>query len=360
MYTIMILVVLAIWAITRFRLRGEDLSRFDTKANVAHGVRGQPSEGHLAAVATVSQLTGAGNNLAGREQLAFLRTKMDELGDSADLEGVEINPADAGGVPGEWVLAPEADPARRLLYLHGGAYTMGSPRSHRAITSRLSRLAGASVLAIDYRLMPEHRRMDGIEDCRRAYRWILEHGPQGAAPADTLFVAGDSAGGNLCLMLLAWARDSGLRAADAAVALSPATDATLSSPSLSANLHSDHMLGPMFGRMARIPQGLMLWFTWFSNRMRPSDPRISPVFGDLSGLPPTLVHASEAEMLLDDSRRYVNKANAAGSPATLETWHDMLHVWHAFERDLPEASQAFEHIGRFLERCKPRAQERAA
>ncbi len=356
--SILICLAITIWAITRFYLRGEDLGRFDQAGHVVRGEPYNPSAGHYEAIARLKEFGGAATSGMGRrEQLDFMRRKIDELGDRANLEGIEIQPVDNAGVRGEWVLAEGADPARRLLYLHGGAFTMGSPRSHRAITSRLSQLAGASVFVVDYRLMPEHRRLEGLEDCERAYRWVLDNGPRGRAPLETLFIAGDSAGGNLCLALLAWARDEGLRAADGAVALSPATDGTLSSPSLISNLHSDHMLGPMFGRMTRIPRGVLLWMSWFSNRVRPCDPRISPAHGDLSRLPPTLVQASEAEMLLDDSRRYVNKAKAAGSPATLETWHDMLHVWHLSDGTVTEAAEAFTHIGEFLERCKPRNKE---
>ena len=156
-----------------------------------------------------------------------------------DDSSVRIIPADAGGVPAEWVLAPNADPQRRLLYIHGGAWTMGSPTSHRRLTAKFSEVANAAVLAIDYRLMPEHPRLAGIEDCRTAWRWMLDHGPDGAAPASAMFVAGDSAGGNLTLSLIAWVRDQGLRAPNAAVALSPATDATLGSPSLKGNLDTD-------------------------------------------------------------------------------------------------------------------------
>ena len=117
---------------------------------------------------------------------------------------------------------------------------------------------------------------------------------------------------------------------------------------------------PLSGDEAVLPPGLVkapaavrLWIGWITNRMKPCDPRVSPVHGDIGGLPPTLVHASEAEVLLDDARRYVNKARAAGSEATLETWHHMLHVWHAFENRLPEAGEAFEHIARFLELTAP-------
>ncbi len=111
------------------------------------------------------------------------------------------------------------------------------------------------------------------------------------------------------------------------------------------------------GFIARIPKGLMLWFGWLANRVRPSDPRVSPIHGDLADLPPILVHASEAEMLLDDARRYVNKANAVGSRAVLQTWPHMLHVWHMFEATLPEANDAFDHIEVFLEGIAPRAIE---
>jgi acetyl esterase/lipase len=285
---------------------------------------------------------------------------MDVMGDDADLAGVTITEVTAAGVPCEWVVAEDADPDRRLLYLHGGAFSLGSPRSHRAITTKFSRMAGASVLAVDYRLIPENARIDCLTDCQAAYGWILDNGPQGPRSVTSLFVAGDSAGGNLTLAIIAWARDAGLRPADAVIALSPLTDATLTSPSLATNVATDHMLGPMMGRIAKIPKWLLAWFGWLSSRIHPCDPRISPLRGNLDNLPPTLIHASEAEMLLDDARRYVHKATEAGSEATLETWHHMLHVWHIFEQSLPEAQEAFEHIDRFIELVAPRGQSRAS
>ncbi len=130
-------------------------------------------------------------------------------------------PANAGGVPAEWVIAPGADSDRRVLYIHGGGFVTGSPQSHRTITSKFSEVSGCAVLAIDYRLMPEHHHSDCVEDCRTAYRWILGNGPDGAGEIRQLFIGGDSAGGNLCLSLIAWIRDKKLRAPEAAVALSP-------------------------------------------------------------------------------------------------------------------------------------------
>jgi monoterpene epsilon-lactone hydrolase len=113
------------------------------------------------------------------------------------------------------------------------------------------------------------------------------------------------------------------------------------------------MLGPMFGTMARVPRSILLWFGWLQTRIRPSDPLISPVRGDLSRLPPTLVQASEVEMLVDDARRYVNKARAAGSPVRLQTWNHMVHVWQIFNPELTEAREALAEIGRFLAEAAP-------
>jgi acetyl esterase/lipase len=356
---VLLLAVLAFWAVARFYLQGEDLSRYDrvhapAVGSDAHGQR-EPSAEHQDALDLLAQMAAAGDTGKSRGRLQRMREAMDAMGDRADLTGITITPVTANGVPCEWVLAENSDPDRRLLYLHGGAFTMGSPKSHRAITTRYARMVGVSVLAVDYRLVPEHKRLDCLADCQSAYRWILENGPRGPAPSRVLFVSGDSAGGNLTLAVIAWARDECLRPADGAIALSPATDATFSSPSLISNIATDHMLGPMLGRIARLPRSVMVWFGWLSNRAHPCDPRVSPLRGDLSDLPPTLVHASEAEMLLDDARRYVNKATEAGSEATLETWHHMLHVWHAFDPALPEAREAFQHIHRFMQLVAPAA-----
>jgi len=365
MLTLVLLVGIAIlvcWAIARFYLQGEDLSRYDQSVgsavgNTQTGEIREPSAEHQEVLGLLGSLQETGER--GRNRLAAMRDAMDAMGDDADLSGITVTPVSVNGVPGEWVADAGASPDRRLLYLHGGAFSLGSPRSHRAITTKFSRLAGVSVLAVDYRLIPENKRLDCLTDCQEAYRWILDNGPNGPQSVQTLFVAGDSAGGNLTLAVIAWARDEGLRAADGAIALSPATDASFASPSLAANAATDQMLGPLFGRLIRVPRWLLSWFTLISNRVHPCDPRISPLRGDLGNLPPTLVHASEAEMLLDDARRYVNKATEAGSEATLETWHHMLHVWHIFEQTLPEAQEAFNHIGRFMELVEPDQQAAA-
>ncbi len=349
----LVLLVLLAWAFARWRLQGPDQAAFDRPVAERFARADAPAAELQGVVASLAGVRVALDGVPLRGRNAVLRRYLDGLFADRGF-AARFVPVDAGGVRGEWVLAAGADPARRLLYLHGGAFSVGSPRSHRTLTTQLAQRAGAVVLALDYRLMPEHRRRDGIDDCRRAYRWLLAHGPDGPAPAATVFVAGDSAGGNLTLALLAWARDAGLRAPDAAVALSPLTDATLGSPSMRRNVATDPMLGPLFGWMAKLPRWLLLWGSWAQTRIRPCDPLVSPLLGELSRLPPVLVQASEAEMLHDDAQRWVAKAQAAGSPARLQTWPQMVHVWQIFNPELSEARAALEQVGRFLDEVAPR------
>lgn len=336
-----------LWLIGFFYLRGPDLSAFDHPGSKIVNSEQSASEELKTVIASLDGVAQILQGTPRRQHLALLRNYIDNVFSIEDAS-LRFIPVDAAGVKAEWVLAPNVDVSRRLLYIHGGAYTMGSPKSHRRLTSKFSEVANAAVLSIDYRLMPEHPRMAGVEDCRSAYRWLLENGPEGVSAPSAMFVAGDSAGGNLTLSLIAWVRDLGLRAPNAAVALSPATDGTLGSPSLKSNIATDPMLGPLFKSLARIPRTVLLWGAWLANRVRPCDPVVSPVFGDLSNLPPLLVHASEAEMLRDDSRRYVNKAISAGSPVTLQTWQHMVHVWQIYHPELPEGREAMEEIGKFL------------
>ena len=356
MFETLLIVVLAVgglWAVAAFHLSGEDLSAFDRPTGERFAGGATPGTEIQAVIASLGGVDRLIKGVPMRQRTAALRKYLDELFAGRALDAA-FTPVDCAGVPGEWVLAPGADPARRTLYIHGGAFIMGSPRSHRTLTTQFSRLTGGAVLAIDYRLMPEHPLRAGIEDCRTAYRWLLQHGPDGAQPATAIFVAGDSAGGNLALSLINWVRDQGLRAPDAVVALSPLTDATLSSPSLRKNVRTDPMLGPLFGKLALVPQTLLLWFGWLQTRINPSDPVISPLRGDLSRLPPVLVQASEVEMLFDDSRRYVNRAQAAGSPVRLQRWGHMIHAWQIFNPELPEAREALAEIGKFLDAAAPR------
>jgi acetyl esterase/lipase len=350
--SVLIIIVAAFWLASVWIRRSENLAVFDQVFDPEGSGRfsrpGGPSEEHQSVVKDFLAMRNQVKGMSRREMLLFVRNFMENMPKGKEFVSSFI-PAEIDGLPAEWVLAPGIDSSRRVLYLHGGGFIAGSPNSHRSATSRFSEVANAAVLAVDYRLMPENRRIDGIEDCRSAYRWILENGPEGKSQPSRLFMGGDSAGGNLALMMAAWLRDEKLRLPDAVVALSPLSDSTYSSPSIRDNLGTDYMLAPMFGRLLKIPSWILSWIFLLENRCRQSNPLVSPVFGDLSGLPPILVQVSEAEMLLDDARRYVNKARKAGSPVRLQSWSGLLHVWQLFYPEVPEAGDAWDKIGEFIQ-----------
>ncbi|NWO08055.1 MAG: alpha/beta hydrolase [Alteromonadaceae bacterium] len=343
-----IVVIVTILAIApRFLFNIKDLSYLDSDQ---HSVREQsPSDGLTSVLAQIRELHRTVKPLRGKAKLEALRHFMDHLNDDLEVTA-ELRQQDKPA--GEWVLADGADSTRRILYIHGGGWMVGSPRSHRVITERLAQKTGAAVFSLDYRLMPEHRFMDGVEDCREAYRWLLENGPNGPEPASFMVVAGDSAGGSHTLALIAWLRDQGLRQADAAIALAPSSDLTLTAPSNRDNLATDALLGPMAGPMGKVPRWLSWWLTLLAFRVSPTNPVASPLRGNLANLPPTLIHATDQEMLLDNARRYATGARNAGSPVKLHIWPGLVHVWHMFRQQLPEAEEAFEDIRQFLEQVE--------
>jgi acetyl esterase/lipase len=347
---IAVIVVAVIWTATRMLLRAPDHSRFDEPVVPSTGSRREASQEIGEVHRRLDDMAAELQDVPRRELAATLRRIMDQglLGAPVAAEdlGVSTQAADAGGVPAEWVLAPGADTMRRLLYIHGGAFYAGSPTSARMLTAALSKLCGVAVLSIDYRLLPENRRLDSVVDCQSAYRFVIDHGPEGPGLASQVFVAGDSAGGNLALMLSAWARDEKLRRMDGVIAFSPSTDSTLEGKSFRNNIDTDPMLGPALGPLARMPATLKALLGVLLSRVNPRNPLVSPLFGRLDHL--TLVQASDCEMLLDDARRYVNKARSQGSPAELQTWPGMVHVFQMFAHLLPESTEALENVARFV------------
>lgn len=352
----LILAALVLMALlTRFWLRGSNHSHLDTP--LPDCPPATPDEAQRRVLGRLAEFNRMERNLPFRQRVDAMRQMLDQLGDgktfNAHFRPLVTCDAHGHSLDGEWVMADGADPDRRLLYVHGGAWMAGSAYSHRTITSRLSELTGMAVFAVNYRLFPEHRFHQGLTDCQQAYRWLLTNGPHGPAPLTSMVIAGDSAGGSHTLALLAWARDHRLRPADAAVALCPSTDLSFTSPSLRANLASDPMLGPAFGALTRVPRPLLYWGLWVLARVRAADPAVSPLQDSLANLPPTLIQASETEMLLDNARRYARKAERAGSPIELQTWPHMVHVWHFFTPELPQAEEAFRNIASFLARTVP-------
>ncbi len=343
-----LIIAVALWA-ARAYLDAPDHARYDAPDHTLIVQPEKISPQHQDVVATLRSFH---ENAPPARDVAAARRQMEELF-SREVEA-EITPVDVDGIPGEWVQAAGARSDRRLLYLHGGAFRVGSPKSHRGITDGISRRTGACVLAIDYRMQPEHHLAACHEDARTAYRWILEHGPDGNAEAAAVFVAGDSAGGNLTLALIAWARDQRWRIPDAAVALAPLTDGTFSSPSWRRNLATDPFLGSAaIGNLLKLPRALLLPFAAIMNRARPNDPRFSPLLGSLAGLAPTLIQVSEQEMLFDDGRRYANKAAEAGSAVTLQVWPTLVHVFQGFAPELPEANDALDRVANFIRAHAP-------
>jgi acetyl esterase/lipase len=334
------------WLVAALAFEAPDHARFDTPRPdaSAHGRSGESAE-HAAAVRAVRQGPPTPPEGDRAAQLQAMRQAFDQRGAATPIRAT-VTPVDVDGIAGEWLIAADVVPGRRLLYLHGGGHVMGSARSHRPITSRFAEATRAAVLAVNYRLLPEASRQDGIDDVRAAYRWILANGPDGPSPTTGLVVAGDSSGGNLALSTIAWARDAGLPAAGAAVVLSPHTDATFASPSLLRNAGTDVMQGTSLGPLVHAPRPITLWMGFLMNRMSPRNAAVSPLFGGLSGLPPTLIQVSASEMFLDDAVRYANKARAGGSHVELQVWPHTLHAWHAFAT--PETDEAFDRIAAFV------------
>lgn len=221
-----------------------------------------------------------------------------------------------GGVGADW-LEPARPTDATVLYLHGGGYVSCSPGTHRHFTSALAWIARSRVVAIDYRLAPEHPYPAAVEDAVAAYEALLADG----VDPRTLFVAGDSAGGGLTLLTLLELKRRGLAQPAGAVCLSPYTDLTWSSDSWRTNTAYDYL--PSTASAGRLRELLSSWFGGHD----PADPRLSPLFADLAGLPPLLVIAGEVELLVDDSRRFVAAARAAGVDVTYVEAADMVHVY---------------------------------
>ena len=341
-FTILLLLLVLSLAYIAVAWRAPDTSQFDHPEPSLVMAEHEVSDEHHKVVEKLRDYHGQPVTTSIKQ----MRRRFEEV--FATEVDLEIKPVSVHGMDAEWVLAPGADANRRLLYIHGGAFMVGSPRTHRYITSEISRRTGLSVLAIDYRKQPEFKTIHCHEDARLAYDWILANGPNGLAATDALFVAGDSAGGNLTLAVIAWARDNGRQSANGAIALAPVTDVTLSNPSWEENRRTDHFLGPSLGRLLKIPAIVRQIMSRRTGGLPANHPHLSPLFGKLNGLPPTLIQVSKHEMLYGDAKRYANKATHEGSDVVLQVWPKLVHVFQGFG-NLPETQHAFDLIAKFVE-----------
>jgi len=249
---------------------------------------------------------------------------------------VRCDPVDAGGVPAEWITTPGVVAERVIYYLHGGGYVLGSINTHREMVSRLSRAASARVLILDYRLAPENPFPAAVDDSTAAYRWLLSVGVDPAR----LVIAGESAGGGLTVATLVALRDAGESLPRAGICLSPWVDLECLGESMVTKAEIDPVLTRDYG--------LLMWAKAYLGDTDPRTPLASPLYADLTGLPPLLIQVGTAEVLFDDATRLADRARTAGVDVILEPWDDMIHMWHFFAAILPEGQQAIDRIGEFI------------
>ena len=268
---------------------------------------------------------------------AARRQRLDQVGSILPIaDDVRVEAVDLGGVPGEWSDVPGAEDSRVLLFFHGGGYCSGSIVSHRRMVTEAGRKAGCRTLAVDYRLAPEHPFPAALEDALKAWRFLREHG----IAAGDIAVSGDSAGGGLTVALLENLRDAAMELPGCAWLVSPWTDLTLSGSTLASKEAVDPIIHEGYLRElveAYLPEG-----------MDPRDPRVSPLFANLSGLPPLLIQVGSEEALLADATRFASAAGAAQVAVTLEVWPHMIHAWPLWNARLEAGREALAHAGAFI------------
>jgi acetyl esterase/lipase len=264
----------------------------------------------------------------GLEQLASLA----KLPEDVLIEKIKIRDIDAN-----WISTPESNLNNVILYLHGGGYSEGSLVSHQDLAMRIGRASKTRVLLIDYRRAPENPFPAALEDALTSYKWLLE--TKKILP-HKIVIAGDSAGGGLTLCMLIKLRDQGTSLPIAAVCLSPWTDLAMIGNSIKKKAKIDAWL---------TPSDLLFAAELYVGDNDPKNPLISPLFGNLHNLPPILIQVGTAEILMDDSIRFAEKAKKEGVDVTLEVWDDMIHVFQAFADWAPEGQDAINKIGNYIQ-----------
>lgn len=267
------------------------------------------------------------------------RQRLDEVGSVWPVaDDITLEPVDMDGVPGEWSIAPGSDASRVLIFFHGGGYCSGSIRSHRRMVTEAGRAGALRTLAVDYRLAPEHPFPAALEDALTT--WYFVRG-QGVA-AKNIAIGGDSAGGGLSIALLNSLKESGEELPCCAWLVSPWTDLTMSGRTLITRDAVDPLIHKTYLEelaTAYVPAAI--------DR---KDPRLSVLYANVEGLPPTLIQVGSAETLLDDAVGFAGAAGMAGVFVTLEIWPQMIHAWHLWNAHLEEGRRALFNAGAFLQR----------
>ena len=259
-------------------------------------------------------------------------------------DDVRLTPVEANGVPGEWTALPDSDPNRRLLYLHGGGYVMGSIQTHRRLVADICRASGCVALNLDYRLAPEHVFPAALDDAIAGLEYIWANGPDGPGDARLVFVGGDSAGGGLTLATLLAARERGVRMPTGGIGLSAWADLAAGPEELSAFGLED----PTIPDNSAAITASQAWAALYAGDADRADPLLSPVFADYEGICPLLLQVGAVELICRDTERVAARASEAGVEVVEELWDDMFHVWQAFAPMLPEGQEAIDQIGAWI------------
>ena len=282
------------------------------------------------------------NELAEKEPEAWL-ARLQRMRDLSDRTGMGMHcPAlieefSIDDVPVMRFTPLNVNPQHEMLWVHGGGFHVGSVSSYRGMISHIAQRSGCRILAVDYRLAPEHIFPAAIEDSTKAWHWLLEN----SSHPEKLFVGGDSAGANIALSLTMQLRDSGITLPKACMLLSPWTDLLLAGPSFRRNSRIDYLGGGL--------DIADLLASTYAGDVPLTDPRVSPFHGDLSGLPPMLIQVGTNDMLLDDARAFTSKAKACGVEIELQEWDAQVHVWHQLYPVNPVSLDAMDAMGEYMD-----------
>lgn len=267
------------------------------------------------------------------------RKSIEELSNLVKVaKNVKIEHIKVDNVPAAWISTPESKNQYVILYLHGGGYMEGSIKTHQELVSRISRVSKARALILDFRLAPENIFPAALEDAITGYHWLIKN--EKINPKN-IIIAGDSSGGGLAIATLLKLRDSGSPLPAAAVCISPWTDLVVTGESIKRNAKKDLMLSYY---------DLYFYAFLYLGDEDPKNPLVSPLYADLKGLPPILIQVGDAEVLLDDSIRFADRARKAGIDVTLDIWKDMIHVFQSGASLIPEGQEAVDKIGTFTKK----------
>ena len=265
------------------------------------------------------------------------RKRLDDVGSVWPVaDDVKLEAADVSGLQGEWSIVPGSEPSRVLMFFHGGGYCSGSIVSHRRMVTEAGRAGGMRTLAVAYRLAPEHPFPAAYDDVLTAWRFLRNEG----IPPARIAVGGDSAGAGLAVALIGQLRDAHEELPGCAWLVSPWTDLTMSGSTFATKDGVDPIIHKEYLNElanAYLPTGI-----------DGKDPRVSPLYGDLTSFPPLLIQVGSAETLLDDATRFASVAGAADVRVTLEIWPRMIHAWHLWNAHLEDGRRALANAGAFI------------